>query len=77
MSEWTEMNKVAPKDGERVLIMLKDATGFGAVYKDGVFVLKNGDRILPNDVKFWKTRVSSETYDQQVKKKCGMCGRFR
>ncbi len=78
MIEWNEMSKATPKDGEPVLIMLKDASGCNATYKDGVFICsKNNERILPESVKFWKTRIGTETYEQQVKKKCGMCGRFR
>lgn len=78
-NEWTLASQQLPKESEKVLIMLNDASGYNAIFKNGNFVSEKepSKRWLPNEVKFWKSRTGLENYNQQVKKNCGMCGRFR
>lgn len=79
MNEWVEAEKQLPDKNQKVLIMLQDASGFNAIYQDGKFVLERDPAVfwLPKDVKYWKSRSGFENFQDQVKKRCGMCGRFR
>lgn len=79
MNEWVEAEKQLPDKNQKVLIMLQDASGFNAIYQDGKFILERDPAVfwLPKDVKYWKSRAGFENFQDQVKKKCGMCGRFR
>lgn len=78
MNNWVLADEKTPNNGQKVLVMLKDATGYNVIYKDGWFVLERDEakRWRSEDVKFWKPRDGFEDYQHQVKK-CGMCGYHR
>jgi hypothetical protein len=79
MNEWFDIEEKRPENNQKVLIMLKDASGYNAIYQDGRFITENdpSKNWSLGEVKYWKNRSKTENFNDQVKKRCGMCGRFR
>ena len=79
MNEWFDVEEKRPENNQKVLIMLKDASGYNAIYQYGRFIMENDQSRIwsPGEVKYWKNRSKTENFNDQVKKRCGMCGRFR
>lgn len=79
MNEWFDIEEKRPENNQKVLIMLKDASGYNAIYQDGRFITENepSKNWSLDEVKYWKNRSKTENFSDQVKKRCGMCGRFR
>ncbi len=79
MNEWFDVEEKRPENNQKVLIMLKDASGYNAIYQDGRFIMENDQSRIWSlgEVKYWKNRSKTENFSDQVKKRCGMCGRFR
>lgn len=77
MNDWVDASTKLPDENAHVLVMLKDASGFNATYRSGIFYpdKHESDFVNASDVKFWK--ISDGTTFQQAVKRCGMCGRFR
>lgn len=76
MSEWNETSKCLPTENSNVLIMMDDASGGNAIYKEGFFILNN-KKVNIENVVFWKYTKGVQTLDEQINKKCLMCGRKR
>lgn len=75
MNEWINASEQLPQENESVIIMKNDASGGNAVFLDGLFVIE-GNKILPEDVIFWK-KSNGSNFENEIKKKCLMCGRKR
>lgn len=75
MDNW-KTTEILPKNNTNVIIMLKDASGCNAIYKDGKFTSKENEYNI-EEVVYWKESKASDNFEEQINKKCLMCGRKR
>lgn len=71
---WIKAEDKLPNNGEKVCIMTYGAEGFNAIFDGNSFVVEGTNEIVePKDVAYW---CVGESFNTQIKKKCGMCGRI-